>query len=123
MLLLAAACSAEIGSPGSSEPPLDENGQCLSNGRFFAERVWARVMQKTCVNCHSPDGIAVNQGADFILLPATYPGFLEANLKTLETLARTEYDDKSVLLPENRSESSSTAEGCRSTRAARSTRS
>ncbi len=93
-----AACSAEQGSPGSQDPPLDENGQCFSNGRFFAERVWARVMQKTCVNCHSPDGIAVNKGADFILLPATYPGFLEANLATLETLARTEYDDQSILL-------------------------
>ncbi len=96
--LLSAACSAEIGSPGSQDPPLDENGQCLSNGRFFAERVWAKVMQSTCVDCHSPDGIAVNQGADFILLPPAYPGFLEANLATLETLARTEYDDKSILL-------------------------
>jgi hypothetical protein len=75
-----------------------EDGECISNARFFAERVWGRVMQRTCVNCHSPDGIAVQQGADFMLLPPTYPGFLEANLTTLEQLARTEYDDRSVLL-------------------------
>jgi hypothetical protein len=93
-----AACSGDGASPGSQAPPLDENGQCLSNGRFFAEQVWAKVMQTTCVDCHSPGGIAVNKGADFVLLPATYPSFLDANLKTLETLARTEYDDKSILL-------------------------
>jgi mono/diheme cytochrome c family protein len=82
----------------AAEGYTEANGECMSNSRFFAEQVWARVMQQTCVNCHSPDGIAVQQGADFMLLPPTYPGFLEANLQTLEQLARTEYDDRSVLL-------------------------
>ncbi|HVJ17945.1 MAG TPA: hypothetical protein VM686_21140, partial [Polyangiaceae bacterium] len=91
-----AGCNEEATpkDPGYTEV----NGECMSNSRFFAEQVWARVMQKTCVNCHSPDGIAPQQGADFILLPPTYPGFLDANLGALERLARTEFDDRSVLL-------------------------
>src|SRR5687767_11276571 len=91
-----AGCNEEAAP--KNEGYTEVNGECISNSRFFAEQVWARVMQKTCVNCHSPDGIAVQQGADFVLLPPTYPGFLEANLQTLEMLARTEYDDRSVLL-------------------------
>ncbi len=94
----ASACSEEAASRRDTDLPVDSQGQCISNSRFFAENVWANVMGTICVNCHSPDGIAVQQGADFVLLPPAYPGFLAANLQTLETLARTEYDDVSLLL-------------------------
>lgn len=73
-------------------------GQCLSSREYFAQKVWAPVMSKHCMKCHSPDGVAVEEGASLVLLPSSYPGFLDANLESVKQLALTEYDGDSVLV-------------------------
>jgi hypothetical protein len=64
----------------------------------LAREAWPNVFGKVCIECHSPDGLAAQQNAELRLMPSTYPGFLDANLKNLEHMAKLEYDGKSVLL-------------------------
>lgn len=73
-------------------------GQCLSSREYFAEKIWGPVMAKHCLKCHAPDGEAVAEGASFRLLPASYPGFLDANLEAARDAAKTAYSGKSHLI-------------------------
>lgn len=73
-------------------------GQCLSSREYFAEKLWAPVLNKVCVKCHAPDGVATEEGSELLLLPSAYPGFLDANLESVVALANTEVDGQSKLL-------------------------
>src|SRR5687767_14173712 len=99
-LLAAAAAGACSGGDkaGSGDGPIGETGECLSSQQYFAEKVWVPVLSKVCMKCHSSDGLAAQKNADLILVPSGYPGFMEANLQLMSNLARTEFDDVSVLL-------------------------
>src|SRR5687767_6760874 len=99
-LLAAAAAGACSGGdkPGSDDGPIGATGECLSSQQYFAEKVWVPVLSKVCMKCHSPDGLAAQKNADLILLPSGYPGFMESNLQLMSNLARTEFDDVSILL-------------------------
>jgi hypothetical protein len=56
-------------------------------------------MSTTCAKCHTPDGPAVvTSHAKFVIQPASYPGFIDANLKMLKEVSKTQYEGKSVLL-------------------------
>ncbi|MBK8997965.1 MAG: DUF1588 domain-containing protein [Myxococcales bacterium] len=92
-------CSSDS-DPGKSggSGGTGQTGQCLSTREYFAEKVWAPVMAEHCLKCHAPDGEAVMEGAKFQLLPASYPGFLDANLEMAKKFAKTQYDGKSYLL-------------------------
>jgi hypothetical protein len=100
VLTVAAALTACSGSDptAAGEPDIGQTGECLSSQQFFAEKLWVPVLSKTCVKCHSGDGLAAQKNADLILLPTGYPGFMDSNLAIMSTLARTEFDDTSVLL-------------------------
>lgn len=89
---MSGGCSSEDGEPSG------ETGQCLSNRTYFAQKVWAPVMSKICIKCHSPDGVATEQNAKLLLLPSSYPGFLDANLASVEQVRKIEYEGKSELL-------------------------
>jgi hypothetical protein len=78
---------------GSAGPP-----GCVSTRTFFAQEVWTPLLDKVCINCHAPDGIAAEQNAELRLLPSSYPGFLDANLENLRHVARFAVDGKPVLL-------------------------
>ncbi len=100
MALVAAAaggCSGDKAAKGDSDG-LGATGECLSSQQYFAEKLWVPVLSRVCVKCHSPDGLAAQKNADFLLLPSGYPGFMDSNLAMLSSLARTEFDDVSVLL-------------------------
>jgi hypothetical protein len=95
--LAGSGCSG--GDKGASaDGPTGSNGECLSSQQYFAEKVWVPVLSKVCMKCHSPDGLAAQKSSDLILLPTGYPGFMDANLQIMSSLARTEFDDVSVLL-------------------------
>lgn len=101
VLTLAAVSAACSGSDKNAAPgpgDLGQNGECLSSQQFFAEKLWVPVLSKSCMKCHSPDGLAAQKNADLVLLPTGYPGFMDSNLAMMSTLARTEFDDTSVLL-------------------------
>jgi len=95
-LIAGFGCSSD--DAAGKKTPTGTNGQCLSNRTYFAQKVWAPVMSKICIKCHSPDGVATEENAKLLLLPESYPGFLDANLANVEELAKTQYDGLSVLL-------------------------
>jgi len=98
--LVAAAAGGCSGGDkaGKGDPSLGETGECLSSQQYFAEKVWIPVLSRVCMKCHSPDGLAAQKNADFLLVPTGYPGFMDNNLAMMSSLARTEFDDVSVLL-------------------------
>lgn len=76
-----------------------KDDECVTTRDAFAHDVWAGFMSTSCLQCHSPDGVAVVQeNARFVLQPAAYPDFLGANLNSVREMAKTDYEGKSLLL-------------------------
>ncbi|MBK7829947.1 DUF1588 domain-containing protein [Nannocystis sp.] len=78
----------------STGEPVD----CYSTRDFFADRVWAPLMSSNCAMCHEPTGVAAEKGAKFRLLTPVYPGFIEANIENIKSLAGYEYEGVPLLL-------------------------
>lgn len=82
-----------FGAAGCKDEP------CVTTRDAFAHDVWAGFMATSCLQCHSPDGVAVVQeNARFVLQPPAYPDFLTANLNSVREMAKTDYEGKSLLL-------------------------
>ncbi|MEZ4384159.1 MAG: hypothetical protein R3A79_22690 [Nannocystaceae bacterium] len=71
---------------------------CESTRDYYTNEVWGPVMSKSCISCHRPDGAAAEQNADFILLPSSYPGFLDANYAEIQRIAGNQYNGVPLLL-------------------------
>jgi len=84
----------DTGGESSTGEPAD----CYSTRDFFADKVWAPLMAGNCAQCHEPTGVAAEKGAKFRLLTAVYPGFIEANLENIKSLAGYEYEGVPLLL-------------------------
>jgi len=85
--------SVTAGCDGSS------TDECQSARTYFEQNVWGTFMGTKCTKCHTPDGVAVaEKGAKFVLQPSSYPGFLDANLKMIEDIARIDVDGKPIIL-------------------------
>ncbi|PRP98094.1 hypothetical protein ENSA5_30790 [Enhygromyxa salina] len=74
----------------------DEPEQCVSNEEFFKQRIWAPLMSQTCITCHSPTGAA--KGSQFVLQSSDWTGYIEANLASVERLAKLEYEGEPWLI-------------------------
>jgi hypothetical protein len=95
--LVAATAAAVLGAGACAEPPkVEEKGACVSTQRYFTDDVWNAFMANKCSSCHNAQGIAAS--TSFVLQSASQPGFLEYNLELVSTLARSEFDGKSILL-------------------------
>jgi len=77
---------------------LGDGDSCTSTREYFAAEAWTKVMGTRCITCHGPAGIAEEQNADFRLLPASYPGFMDANFEAVRASASVSYDGVSALL-------------------------
>lgn len=86
---------SDSGSEGD-EPELDGPEACVDIDDFFRERVWAPVLKQKCYACHNVSGAA--KDSDLVLQGTDYPGYLDANLQTLQNLSRLEIDDTSLIL-------------------------
>src|SRR5947209_5254214 len=81
VLGVAALSAASCKGGGGSE-------ECLSTRTYFEQQVWSGFMGSTCTKCHTPDGTAVaDSNAKLVLETSQYPGFIDANLSTLTTVA------------------------------------
>jgi hypothetical protein len=76
----------------------EDDNVCLSNNRYFETKVWGSFMATSCGRCHLPGGAAAQQNARLLLQPASYPGFLQTNLATLNELAKDDYNGQPKLL-------------------------
>src|SRR5687768_16994603 len=91
LAVLSAGCAGK-------DDDLDKSAQCLDNRQHFEEKVWQPVIGSVCVKCHAPEGQAAERNAKFIVLPSSYPGFLEANYNALAEAAKIEYEGRSQIL-------------------------
>ncbi|MFV8754284.1 DUF1588 domain-containing protein [Nannocystaceae bacterium ST9] len=74
----------------------EEDKECVSTEQFFKEEIWAPVMSTKCITCHNPSGAA--KASQFVLQSSDWTGYLEANLATVERLAKLEYEGEPWLL-------------------------
>lgn len=96
---LSGACSSAGSHATSTAGGGDAGAACVSNREFFIRNVWTPTLGSKCIQCHMPDGIAVEQDhARFVLQPASYPGFLDANLAMVQKTAALQSDGVSLLL-------------------------
>ena len=66
---------------------------------YFEQQVWSGFMGSVCTKCHTPDGTAVaDSNAKLVLETSQYPGFIDANLATLTTVANIQNQGTSELL-------------------------
>lgn len=94
---VASLCAATLAlSSGGCNGIFGDN--CESTREYFANEVWGPVMSKSCISCHAPDGAAAEKNAEFILLPSSYPGFLDANYENIRKLAGAQYNGVPLLL-------------------------
>ncbi len=92
--LLALSATLGSGCGGSGD-----DGECVPTRAFFQEKVWSAFMGSKCTKCHTPDGTAVvDSHAKLVLQPASYPGFIDQNLKVLQEISKTQYEGTSALL-------------------------
>lgn len=85
---------SSTGDPTTGGPP----GDCYSTRDFFADQVWAKGLGTDCLKCHQPTGAAAAKGAKLRLLTAVYPGFIEANLANVASLAGYEFEGTPLIL-------------------------
>jgi hypothetical protein len=78
---VASGCSADDKAAGSEGGGANA---CLSTREFFATKVMGPVFLNNCYQCHGPGGPG-SQKSEFQILPASYPGFIDANLDNLRT--------------------------------------
>jgi hypothetical protein len=71
---------------------------CLDERSTFLEKVWTPVLERSCLTCHQPGGMAWEQKARFIIVPATYPGFVEQNIAAVKSMLGYRYEDEPLLL-------------------------
>lgn len=78
-------------------PQLPITADDAARDSYFEEEVWAKVGERTCLNCHSAGGDA--QESKFLLKEASFdPGALRANRQAFERMASLKKDGKSRLL-------------------------
>lgn len=86
--VLASSIAGAVASGCAEDPKgggvAGSDNACLSTREFFATKVMAPIFLTTCYQCHGPGGPG-SQKTGFQILPASYPGFLDANLALLRT--------------------------------------
>lgn len=75
-----------------------EEEDCYSTRDYFADAVWGPLMGQVCLQCHGPTGVAAEKNAKFLLLPPVYPGFIEANLENIKSLAGYSFEGVPLML-------------------------
>lgn len=93
----------DVGPAAGGAGAMDPGGpaivdDCISDREFLATEAWPKVFGTICFACHGPGGDADVKNADFELLPAAYPGFLDVNLRNVDRMVRTKEDGISLLL-------------------------
>jgi hypothetical protein len=85
--LLTAALAA-CGDPATSD--------CVSDEDFFKEEVYPKVVQETCLACHTADGVA--RDSDLVFVTAARPDHLTVNQAALASVATLQRAGESVVL-------------------------
>ncbi|NVB42371.1 DUF1588 domain-containing protein [Pseudenhygromyxa sp. WMMC2535] len=74
----------------------EEQEECVSLEQYFKEQIWAPILSQKCITCHNPQGAA--KDSQFVLQSSDWTGYLEANLATVERMAKLQYEGDPWLL-------------------------
>lgn len=88
--LAAAGALAGLGCTSSADEA------CVSNEMYFAENVWAKVLNTRCIGCHNPQGAAAN--SKLVLKNGSEAGYLSTNMETFKQVASFEQNGNSLVL-------------------------
>lgn len=100
-MILAAPISITVNAQTTSLAQENLAPGCLVDDRFFADEVWAKVGERTCLRCHNKDGDAAESG--FLLFRegdvAGHDGVcLNQNREAFVTIAKATEGDQSRML-------------------------
>jgi hypothetical protein len=95
LVSLAVTAAGALGFTGCNSTG-SEDGACVSDQMYFAQKVWAPVLAVKCVGCHSPTGIASK--SSLVLRGSTEAGFLDANYEIMKNASALQQDGQSQLL-------------------------
>ena len=71
------------------------DGRCVSDLEYFQMKISLPLLEKTCINCHSPQGVA--RSTKLVLRPPGTDNFLRQNFELLRTVAAYHLDGRSIL--------------------------
>ena len=74
----------------------DADVECLTNERYFQQRVWNSFMSTECFACHNAQGVA--NETDLVLASSNEPGFLQRNFELVREVSLLERDGTSIIL-------------------------
>lgn len=94
LALLGITAAAGMGFAGCAED--GEEDVCVSLQQYFAEEVWAPVINKKCVACHNQNGIA--QHTKMVFSSPAEAGYLENNLEIAKNIASLTQNGESLLV-------------------------
>lgn len=86
---------------GSAEPDSgggesDGETACVDDETFFAEQVYAQVLEPACMACHTSEGLA--RDSELVLIGPVQPNYLAANREALSEVASLEQGGTSIVL-------------------------
>jgi hypothetical protein len=74
----------------------EDEGPCVSDQQYFAEKVWAPILSVKCIGCHNPQGQAKDSG--LVLRGSSDAGFLDTNYNIVKAAASLQQDGVSQVL-------------------------
>src|SRR4051812_38866931 len=87
---------ALVGGAAVSACSGSDDGECMTKTGFFAQKAWAPIFSKKCINCHTPYGLA--RGSAFLLEDESNPDFIAHNIEVVSKIAELEKGGASILL-------------------------
>lgn len=91
LVLVVFGAASNAAEPDRAEPA------CSAVDRYFAEEVWAKVGERTCLKCHGAEGDAAD--SEFVLQDSSSNGRgLSNNCAVFVRIAKAEQNGKSLLL-------------------------
>ncbi|MEW5848679.1 MAG: DUF1592 domain-containing protein [Myxococcota bacterium] len=95
-LCVVALAGCPQNKPPEQPPPTQQQEGCLSNDKFFAQKIWAPILSQNCMQCHNAQGAA--KDTDLVLVSSSQTGYLQINYETLKNVAALEIDGVSLVL-------------------------
>src|SRR5262249_33850540 len=82
--ILTAASAGALGFAGCSGD--DQSvGTCVSTEQYFAEQIWAPILSRKCIACHTATGVA--KASKMVLHNSSEAGYLDTNLEIVRNIA------------------------------------
>lgn len=94
--LVATACKEDPAQPPPPPETRDEGPGCPENLALFEERLWAPVLRRTCITCHTDAGVAAS--TRFVLVSESEENHLQRNYDAFAAIASIDVEGTPLVL-------------------------